>query len=314
MWLDKQISMYECPADNTGRPTTLRQALLCQFALSHPYYYKTYPDDKWLYPKGKWENGTCNDLDSIINLRTRDVTDSNKTLIKQTMQCFTPAALLKTKKKNQVEELSRTGLLQLDFDYKDISDYDIDELKLCVFNLEFIALCSLSVSGKGFYALAMIAEPDKLSAYAEHCFEVLMKFGIQVDTTKGRNVHDLRFVSYDSNMLIRENPKPLEIKRFRQKASKSNHVVTSYKTKPNESTGLVKASLLRIREAQPGTRITTIQQVAYTLGGLGRPELLDEIKYTIFQSNQYAAGIDRSINCAEDCFRNGMANPLIVKQ
>jgi hypothetical protein len=33
----------------------------------------------------------------------------------------------------------------------------------------------------GFYALALIAEPDKLSDYAEHCFEVLKDYGIQPD-------------------------------------------------------------------------------------------------------------------------------------
>jgi hypothetical protein len=78
------------------------------------------------------------------------------------MQCFTLAGLLKTKKQGQVEELNRTGLMQLDFDYESIKDYDIEKLELAVFDLPFTAFCGLSCSEKkGFYALVLVAEPGR---------------------------------------------------------------------------------------------------------------------------------------------------------
>jgi hypothetical protein len=213
MWLNNKISLYECAADNAGTVTTFRDVLLTRFAVPHKYYYKIYPADKIAYPKGKWVSGNVNDLDTIIKLR-KGVSKEEKTTLKQTMQCFTPAAVLKTKKKGAVEEINRTGILQLDFDYADIHEYDINELMQCVFSLDFMAYCALSCGGKGLYAFALIAEPYKLEAYAEHCFNVLLKYGVKADTTKGRNVNDLRFVSWDGNMMIRPNPKPLQVKRF----------------------------------------------------------------------------------------------------
>src|SRR4051794_18780564 len=121
MWMDQQVSFYECAADNVGQPATFRQILRSRFAVEHNYYYK----------KQKWVNGTTNDLNTIITLCEGKLEKSQHVELKQTMQCYTPAALLKSKKQGAIEEISRTGILQLDFDYNDIKDYDVEDLKQC---------------------------------------------------------------------------------------------------------------------------------------------------------------------------------------
>src|SRR5690349_5719420 len=176
-WLNKQVSLYSSHTDNAGRPVTLRSILFTQFAMPH---------------KPKYQHKEVNDLDTIIQLRNLDPSaedyKAKKLKLKSSLQCYTPAGLLKSKQKGNVIELKRSGVMQLDFDYNDIKDYDIEELKRCLFDLPFIGFCGRSCGGNGFYALALIAEPDRLSEYAEHAFEVLLDYGIKADTSKGKKV------------------------------------------------------------------------------------------------------------------------------
>ena len=318
MWLDKQVSIYECPADNKGKPATFSQILQKQYAIDHDFYYRIYPDNK-IFPKGKWINGRTNDIVTIDKLRNVKLEKSQQVLLKQTMQCFTPAALLKSKKKGAIEEINRTGIMQLDFDYADIKEYDVEDLKQAIFSLPFVAYCGLSCSGAGFYALVSIAEPHKLNDYAEHFFNVLLtKYGIKADTTKGRNVNDLRFVSCDKNMLIRETPKPLLIPKsvlvkdnklaYKAKNSLSN---TSYQPSITGNAGLLRAQLKLLNDVMIGSRWATVQKVSYTLGGLGDSAIIYQINNCIKSNSSFDGEEEKYLKCAEDCFKEGMKQPLM---
>lgn len=109
--------------------------------------------------------------------------------------------------------------MQIDIDAKDCAGYDIEELKQAVFALPFIAFVSLSCSGDGFYAIAAIAEPDRQREYAEHIFNVQEQYGLSCDRSKGRNYNDLRYCSYDANMLDRNDVEPLRITHFKPKTA-----------------------------------------------------------------------------------------------
>lgn len=299
-WLNKKVSLYNCLADNTGRPATFREILFSSAAIDHDYFFKEYHSCKWI-------SGTINDWQTITELRTLEMTNEERLMLKQTLQCFTPSGLLRTKKKDQIIVDSRSGLMQLDFDYKDIKDYDIQELKRAVFDLlPFVAFCGLSCSGNGFYALIEIQEPEKLKHYAEHCFEVLTKYGIPPDTTKGRNVNDLRFVSYDENPpLVREDPRPIKIKRFN--APKPQAVVIPYRRATGAGTPL-KWAVESIKEAQPGNRFETVRKVSFLLGGYGYG--LYELKQAINESSQYAGVESKYLNHAEEGFEAGRKKPI----
>ncbi|HEV7333232.1 MAG TPA: BT4734/BF3469 family protein [Flavisolibacter sp.] len=304
-WLDTQVSLYECAADVLGRTVTFREILFTAFAISHRWYFKVY------HPKEKWISGTFNDLDTIIDLRTREMEKKEKTTLKLTLQGFTPAALLKTRKQGEVEVISYTGLMQFDWDEEALEGYDLREVMAAVFSLPFVAFCSLSCSGTGFYALAAIAEPEKLADYAEHCFAIFQQYGIPLDTTKGSKANDLRYLSYDCEMLIRENPEPLKINRFLRRKQPANTPTSSSPISTvHHSNHIVQKGLSKIREASKGTRWQTVQQAAYTIGGLQDPTLLAEIQNTIRSSSHFSGEEDKYCRCAADCFEAGKNKPI----
>jgi hypothetical protein len=288
-WLDRQVSFYSTHADNIGRPATYRDILLTEFE---------------------------RDISTIIALRKLDKDapgyEPAKKDLKAKLQCFTPAALLATKAKGQLKEIHRTGIMQLDFDYKDIQDYDVEELKRCVFDLPFVAFCGLSVSGDGFYALALIDEPERLNEYAEHCFEVLESYGIKADTSKGKKPENLRYVSYDANMLIKDNPTPLRIKQFKAKKKPlpPKAVAAAGKVIEAQDNRLLVTGLNMIAGAEVGNRWQTVQKWAYTLGGIGDPSVISQIRDTINHAGQFAGMEDKYIQCAEVCFKAGTQKPI----
>jgi VirE N-terminal domain len=297
-WANKQVSLYSSHADNAGRSIAIGEILLSEFGISRELYGRR-----------------ANDLETLIELRALDRSaidyQSRKLTLKSSLQCFTPAALLLTKEKGNMTELSRSGLLQLDFDYQDIQDFDLQELKQCVFTLPWVAFCGLSCSGDGFYALVCIAEPDRLADYAEHLFLVLEGYGIKADTSKGKKVENLRYVSYDCNMLIRDNPEILRIKNFQTKPAPKKQMKVSYaKTVDVGANPFIQSQLTKIQQATVGSRWQTVQQAAFTLGGLGDQSLLYAIKSEIEANPEFNGQEEKYRKCADDCFEAGKLKPL----
>lgn len=287
-WMNKQVSLYNAHWDNTGRSATYRDILLSDFA---------------------------KDLNTIKELRNMNKADENfnakKVALKGRLQCFTPAALLAFKAKDNVQVIERTGMMQLDFDYKDIKEYDIEELKQSVFSLPFIGFCGRSCSGDGFYALVLIAEPERLSDYAEHCFEILKSYGIQPDESKGKKVENLRYVSYDSNMLIRDNPEPLKVTHFRRKEVKKASTYTSANREyKSNNLGLINKKISEVLNVVVGERWAVVQRAAYTLGGLSDSQAIYLIEDAIRSNSSFSGQEDKYLKCANICFKEGLLNPL----
>ena len=287
-WMKKQVSLYKTHADNIGQPVLYSDLLLNRFA---------------------------NDLPAIIGLRKLDRLAPDYKIqskpFKAALQCFTPASLLASKAAGNVTEINRTGLMQLDFDFDDIKQYDVEDLKQAVFNLPFIAFCGLSCSGYGFYSLALIAEPERLSDYAEHCFEILKEYDIKADESKGKKPENLRYLSYDANMLIRENPEPLHVTHFKKKpAIKSKSITKFTPAQNNGNNALLNAELKALQNVQSGERWATVQKAAFTIGGLNIPSFLNEINNTITSNQAFSGEETKYLKCAQDCFYAGMNHPL----
>lgn len=307
-WLSIQDSLFDCQAKNDGRVRTFGEILLTDVAVPHHWCYKA--------ESGKWIEGISNDLETIIELKSLSSLDENykerKAELKPRLQCFTPAALFTSKQKGSVQELKRTYLMQIDFDEAALHGYDLEELKKAVFGMRFVAFCGLSCSGKGFYILILISDPNKLGDYAQHCFEVFKKKGIAPDESKGRKPENLRYLSYDCNMLIRDYPEPLEIKNFYTKSAPKKDISRLRRTSGIEhSNKLLRACLDKIAAASIGNRWQTVQNVAYTLGGINKPELLVAIKHAITLNHDFSGEEPKYFKCAEDCFADGSLKPLI---
>ena len=287
-WIDKQVSLYKTHADNIGQPVSYRDLILSRFA---------------------------KDLPAIIELKKIDRLAPDYKIrskpFKAGLQCFTPASLLASKARGNVTEISRTGLMQLDFDYDDIKQYEVEELKQAVFKLPFIAFCGLSCSGYGFYSLAMIAEPERLSEYAEHCFEILKSYEIKPDESKGKKPENLRYLSYDANMLIRENPEPLHVTNFKKKQVLKNTTPATSAYQNNTGIGLLNTELKKLQNVQSGERWATVQSVAYTVGGLNNRAYFQEIANVIKSTPAFIGEENKYLKCANDCFEAGLKVPFV---
>lgn len=280
-WLDWKTSYYENHTDTTGSQATFRDILLTYFALHLP---------------------------TLLKLRDLDPNspeyDKQSKALKAKLPCF--ATHLLQSRKGEVIQLN--PLIQLDFDSKHLQDYDIREVMQAVFSLPCVAFCGLSCSGRGFYCLIMIAEPEKQREYAEHCFKVFESYGLKADTSKGRNVNDLRYISYDCNMMIRENPEPLKVKSFKQKEQRKPQPV-SYASTTTGADGRIITGLRSIEAAQPGERWQTVQKTAYTFGGIGGS--LDDIINRITANPAFSGLETKYIKCATDCYEAGQKHPLV---
>jgi len=297
MWIEKRVSYYKNHFDNIGFPATYRQILFSFFGECFPVIYQLRKIEKEYYDKKI----------NAVEYKQK------KAILKSKLPGFAPAALLQQRTAGNVIEIERTGIMQLDFDYVDIQDYDIEELKHAVFSFPFIAFCGLSCSATGFFALALISEPEKLSEYAEHIFNVLLKYGIKADTSKGRNVNDLRYLSYDGNMLIRKNPEPLKISHFKtreaqKRVKQMNYLPWSFRGKDT----MVSNGVEDLLNVQPGNRWQTVQKVAYTLGGLNELGAYNLIRQAIESNSAFNGEEEKYLKCADVCFKAGAQKPLKV--
>lgn len=295
-WENLPSGLYNNHFDVTGQPTTLRKALFSDFG---------------------------RDLDTIIELRELDPVapdyEKKKKRLKDSLQGFTPSALLTDRAALTDEQKARgitmhnkvisySRVMQSDFD--DISDYDPGELKQAIGSLPFVFYVGLSCTGRGLVALSLIDEPEKLEQYALHCFEVFKEYGLPIDTSKGRNVNDLRYVSYDSNPFMRDDPTPLHISRFKtkQEAKKRTEQTPVYNS--TGEGGLLKWGLNEISQAQTGQRWATVQRVAYTLGGKYGKDVLGKIEQVIKDNPEFTGLEEKYIKCAVVCCEAGASKPL----
>jgi hypothetical protein len=296
-WLDEKGSLYNNKHDNKGRPLSIRELIFTQFAIPHRVYGKQY-----------------NDIETICKLRNLDRTSGeykkDKDALKDTLQGFTPAALLGSREKDNIIEVSRTGLAQLDFDGKDNIGWNMAMLKEEIFRLPFICFCGLSCSGEGIYALAAIAEPLKLREYVEQMFWVFSNHGINVDRSKGRNVQDLRYLSYDANMLVREDPEPLKINNyFKDEAgSRKDAFIDDVKLKSPER--ILHYWIKELRAALNGNRWKTICRVAVCLGSKRNESFLEPMLDEINTNELFRDGRNDFLKIAKDQFNWGWQNPL----
>jgi len=100
---------------------------------------------------------------------------------------------------------NRSGWMQIDIDPKDNPDIsDWGYIRDQLFNLPYFAYAGLSSRGNGMWGLVKVTDPERMHDHHE-CFvhRLYQAFGINTDTTKGRNPTDARFYSFDPEAKIR---------------------------------------------------------------------------------------------------------------
>jgi hypothetical protein len=302
-WLKRNTTLFDCINAKQGVQKTFEEILLTYVAMEHKWYHK---DDT-----GEWVNGSATDIDTICKLRAASSPTSPKINLKQKLYAFSPSASNLNRDQGNASG-EPTGLLQIDFDAGGLLGFDLKEVKQAIFKLPFVAFCSLSCSGSGIYTLIEIAEPEKLREYADHLFHVFQSYGVSPDTTKGGNMSDLRFMSYDCNMLIRDNPTPLKVTRFQSKVSHTTPVAPPNKQSLTDDAGWIDNQLEKLRTVSPGNRFNSIRSIAFALGGTQKYDALAALKQEILSNELFRDEIDKFLSTAESCFQQGFQKPFNI--
>jgi hypothetical protein len=124
---------------------------------------------------------------------------------KKMLPGFTPSGLFSKREASSL--ISHSGLIGIDIDYKEnlhISNFL--ELKEQISKLPTVAYCGLSVSGKGFWCLVPIKDPEK---HREHFLALEKAFEFHEITVDAacKDVSRLRFCSYDPDAYFNHSAK-----------------------------------------------------------------------------------------------------------
>lgn len=146
--------------------------------------------------------------DKCRNMRTIE-NKQGITKLKKQLPAISLGASLTTRDASvpaQDRIIAANGLIQIDIDAKEnphISNFEKlrDELSKVV----YVAYSSISASGRGVYALIKVSSPSELKAHRKQLQRDFESIGIFIDTTKGKNLMELRYYSYDSNAIISDS-------------------------------------------------------------------------------------------------------------
>ncbi len=100
------------------------------------------------------------------------------------------------------------NLMCIDVDEEDnrelFANYDIEDIKKIVFELDFVYCVCLSCRGKGFYFIVPIPDSKDIGIYYTSMYYKLKKYGINIDK-HCKDVTRIRFGSYDENLLLKRD-------------------------------------------------------------------------------------------------------------
>lgn len=151
-------------------------------------------------------------LEFLLNLSQKYLLKEDK----KALPCFQPHAQTAGRAAHLV--WGHTGLIQLDFDYKDNPTLASEETRAMLIdemiNSGSVVVAQTSAGGKGVWALLAVEDitrenhqemADKASLYA------LDVFGYQIDEPVARNLSSLRFLSPYEDMKINDNAQPIQL-------------------------------------------------------------------------------------------------------
>ena len=146
----------------------------------------------------------------IAELRAMDYHSEEQMAAKKHYPCWITAGTFPYKHVGNDDILTYTNIIAVDadvnFDEKKLEniDVDFDTLKHQLLELPYVFYVSKSISGKGVYALVLVEDGKKSSAYIDYLANLWSnKFGVSVDT-KSKGINRKRFLSYDENAIMKD--------------------------------------------------------------------------------------------------------------
>lgn len=124
---------------------------------------------------------------------------------KAKLPCWIAGGTFPYKKVGDESILTYTNLIVVDIDKKDNPEIDLNELKSRIFELPYVVWVMNSVSGLGFFVVMLVDDGRYTSEYLNYIDKLWkQEYGVEIDR-KCFNVGRKRFISYDDNMLIKDD-------------------------------------------------------------------------------------------------------------
>lgn len=128
----------------------------------------------------------------------RQANESEYRQAKAKVLSYTPSCVCKGETAKEVEHVN--PLIAVDIDEKDNKGLSIEEMRTKINSLPYVMYSSLSVGGRGMYALITISENNKndFKGVFKALEEDFIKLGLKLDSSCV-NVNRERYMSYDDN-------------------------------------------------------------------------------------------------------------------
>jgi hypothetical protein len=148
--------------------------------------------------------------------------------MKATLPAITPSGIFSYRKESCL--VQHSGLIQFDIDQKGneaISNFDVLRDEIC--QLENVAYCGLSVSGKGFWGLIPIHDPKNHIHYFKFIETWFKQIGLVIDPAP-KSLCSLRGYAYDPKGYF--NHAAIPLKTFHTEP-KNNFQTPNFKSRNN---------------------------------------------------------------------------------
>ena len=238
--------------------------------------------------------------------------------LKDSLRAFAPVALLHHRKADTPfsEKIDyQWPILMGDIDRKDNPGLNMAELKYHLCRLPYLLLCAYSVRG-GLWFVVRLPDnqtPETLAAHFRYLQKVFAeKFGVKLDSSKGGNPTDLRFVSYDAAPYFNEAATVLS---GRYTPPQPRPQPRQQRYAPDESVLLTR--LVRFAEsATDGNRHDNLLKAATAAGGYVAAGRIDE-QTAVYALETVASEwptFTKSQKTIRDGIRYGLAKPLYADE
>ena len=196
--------------------------------------------------------------------------------IKKNLPLITPGARCKGgRRKENIEVL--TGWVCLDIDGKDNPHIkDAARIRDEIIKISNVAFSALSTGGQGVWALVKVSDPENQDAHFQALLKDFERFGIKLDSSKGRNANDARFFSYDPDARMKRSFEVYTKKVTSQPATRTSPIQSRTRSTYGEKALQQEIGVLAM--ARKGTRNETLFKCAASLFELVAGGELDGIE------------------------------------
>ena len=230
--------------------------------------YKTIRLYDWI---SKYTLRNCGKIMSIRKMYEEDPTKAKK-MKADNLPCITvTGGFNECRRVDLAKKLNPIFVIDIDkADNPDIEDWN--ELKKKVASLPYVFLTSYSCSGRGVYAMIYFDINVDVAKMSNALYEDFKQMGIIIDK-QCKDITRLRFISYDDNILIRQN----EIEMYNKELEIEQPVITNTYGSINESDAFIYQAIYHLitkcnyrsnRYAewlQDGFRLATFGDLGYIL-------------------------------------------------